>query len=331
MSSEIVAYKFDAYGNAADVIYQTKVPKPSIKTDTEVLVKIKAACVNPADLLFVGGWYNIKAESYPSPAGFEAAGIIEEAGKSSGFNKGQRVHIFCTFPATWSEYAVIDTKIVTPVPLPDNVSFEEGAQITVNPITALGMIDTLGVKKGEYLLQTAASSALGRIIIKFAKLQGIKTINVVRRDEHIEALKAIGADYVINSEKEDLVKRVREIVPGGVKYAVDSVAGKVGTDVVNSLASRGTVLVYGLLSGKPIEVDAVTLIFQRPTVTGFWVGPWIQEEPEKAKAAFKEVVESLKEKKIELEFKTFDGKTQMIEAIKHSTTPGKAEKTIVNF
>lgn len=330
MATDIIAYQFDAYGNAAEVVHQTKVPKPSIKSDTEVLIKVKAACVNPADLLFVAGIYNIKAKSFPSPAGFEAAGIIEEAGKASGYTNGQRVHI-CVAPSTWSEYVVVDTKFSKPVPLPDSVSFEEGAQVTINPITVLGMFSALGVQKGEYILQTAASSALGRILIQYAKLKGYKTINVVRRDEHIAPLKAIGADYVINSEKEDLVARVKEIVPGGVKHAVDAVAGKVGTDVVNSLASRGTVLVYGLLSGKPIEVDAVTLIFQRPNVTGFWVTPWMSENPEKAKEAFGEVIESLATKKISFEYKAFDGRTQMTEAIKHSTTPGKAEKTIVNF
>lgn len=88
------------------------------------------------------------------------------------------------------------------------------AQFTINPLTAYGLLAELGIQKGDFLLQTASASALGRFLIQIAKVRGIKTINVVRRDSQIEELKQIGADYVINYEKEDLVQRVNEITNG---------------------------------------------------------------------------------------------------------------------
>jgi len=322
------AYRFAGYGEPLKVVKLEKVPKPTLGSDTDLLIKVKAAAINPADLLYIEGRYFQQPSSFPAWAGFEGSGVVEEAGKSSGFHVGQRVHFR---GGSWAEYALVDAKTSPPVPLPDEVSFEEGAQITINPITVFGMILDLGVQKGEFLLQSAASSALGRILIQVAKLKGIKTINIVRRDEHIASLKAIGADYVINSEKDDVVAKVKEIAPEGIKYAVDAVAGKTGTDIVNTLAVEGKVLVYGLLSNAPIEVSAVTLIGKRPIITGFWLAPWLQENPDKIKPTFAEIVHLLATKQLVLESKTFDGKTQFADAYTHATTPGKTEKSILQF
>jgi len=325
----IAAYLIDSYGGG-EKVYLGSVPKPSIKNDTDILVKVKVGVVNPADLLYIGGVYNIKVESFPAQVGFEGSGVVEVAGKSSGYKVGQRVHY--TGLGTWSEYVVIDTAKGRTVPLPDEISFEEGAQLTINPITALSMILTLGAKKGEYLIQTGASSSLARIVILLAKAKGIKTINIVRRDEHIAGLKEIGADYVINSEKEDVVAKVNEIVPGGAQYAVDAVAGKLGAEVAKALAIKGVMLVYGLLSGFTIELDLISLLFKSVAVRGFYVYQWYDDsKKEEVKAAYDEIKAAIISRQLPLVYKAFDAKTQGAEAIKHSQTPGKSEKSILLF
>jgi NADPH:quinone reductase-like Zn-dependent oxidoreductase len=322
------AYQFDRYGDADQALHGNEnwtVPVPQAQ---EVLVQVKAAPINPSDLYYVKGLYPVKPSSFPAFAGAEGAGVVVAVGEGvDSALIGQRVHFIGAFNS-WAEYAV--TKVETLVPLADSTSFEIGAQLTVNPITALGMLAELGVSSGEFILQTAAASALGRLLIQVAKAKGVKTINIVRREEQKEELKAIGADFVINSETEDIVEKVQEITHGaGVKYAVDAVAGEVGTKVVQSLSFGGTVLIYGTLSFQPVQVEAPVAIFRAITVKGFWLVPWTQANPTKRDELYRELQELVAEGKITLPFKAFDLKTQLREAIHHSITPGKSEKTLL--
>jgi len=320
---------FDEFGKAQEVVQWREVEKPVIKNDDEVLVRIRASPIHPSDLMLVNGTYGIKPKFPAARLGSEAAGVIEEIGKAvHSLKVGQRVHVTYSIGA-WSEYIVVNAQVV--VPIPDELSFEEACQLSVNPLTVLGLIEELGIKKGEYLLQTAASSSLGRILIQFAKLRGIKTINVVRSDERVEELKAIGADFVINSTTEDLVTRVKEIAGNQLKHAIDAVAGDVGAEIVKTLGHKGTVLVYGVLSKNPYNLDIGSLIFKEVNVRGFWLVKWSQSNMEKIPALFKEVIEHLVAKNIVFPSHTFDAKTQLKEAITYALSPGKAEKAVLLF
>lgn len=140
--------------------------------------------------------------------------------------------------------------------------------------------EELDTQPGEWLLQTAAGSTLGRVVLQLAKLRGFKTINVVRRREQVEELKSLGADEVICTADEDLVARVREITGGsGVMKAIDAVGGATGAGVASALGRGGVVLVYGLLSMQPMPVDSGRMIFTTTTIRGFWLSQWMQAAP----------------------------------------------------
>ncbi|KAH9552828.1 hypothetical protein CY35_09G087300 [Sphagnum magellanicum] len=125
----------------------------------------------------------------------------------------------------------------------------------VNPTDLLsilyGILTDLKVPKGEYVLQTAAGSVLGRQLIQLAKHWGIKTINIVRRAEQKEELKALGADEVLSTdEEEDVTTRVKEITGGKLAYAaLDAVAGTLTKQVAASVRDGGQVNIYGVLGG----------------------------------------------------------------------------------
>jgi NADPH:quinone reductase-like Zn-dependent oxidoreductase len=168
--------------------------------------------------------------------------------------KGQRVVPFVQVEnlrkgqGTWQEYVAVRGDLVWVVP--DSISDVAAAQFVINPWTVHGMLSDLQIPKGEYVLQTAAGSALGRQLIKLAKHWDIKTINLVRRKEQKEELKALGADEVIATNDEDVVTRVKEITGGKLAYgALDAVAGELTKQVCASVRDGGQVFVYGVLAG----------------------------------------------------------------------------------
>ena len=133
------------------------------------------------------------------------------------------------------------------------------------------------------MLQTAAGSTVGRLVIQLARHLGIPTINVVRRRAAVEEIKALGGDEVVCTEDENLVRRVSEIAGlAGVRKAVDCVAGEIGAQVSRALAPGGEVVVYGALSthrqtdpaALTIPVAARSLIYETKVVRGFWLNRW---------------------------------------------------------
>jgi NADPH:quinone reductase-like Zn-dependent oxidoreductase len=187
--------------------------------------------------------------------------------------KGQRVVPFIALDlpnveGSWQQYVCVKEELVWAVP--DSISDEAAAQFVINPWTLYGMLTDLKVPKGEYVLQTAAGSVLGRQVIQLAKHWGIKTINVVRRGEQKEELKALGADEVIcTNEEEDVATRVKEITGGKLAYgAIDPVAGTLTKQVVASVRDGGQVFVFGFLGGNDVTVGVGDL-FRGVRLTGW--------------------------------------------------------------
>src|SRR5262249_41181120 len=145
-----------------------------------------------------------------------------------GFQVGQRVVPLGADLGTWQEYVTARAAAVLPVP--DGIDDLQASMLLVNPPTAWIMLtELLNVHPNEWILQTAAGSAVGAWVIKIAHRIGAKTINVVRRRDQVEALKALGADEVICTADEDLAERVKTITGGrGVPYALDAVGGELG-------------------------------------------------------------------------------------------------------
>src|SRR6202011_4295223 len=125
----------------------------------------------------------------------------------------------------WQEQVIVPARQV--VPVPRGLADEQAATFFVNPASALAMTRyVLNVPRGAWLLQTAAGSALGRMVIRLGRHTGFRTINIVRRREAVAELRGIGADEVLCSADEDIVKRVHEITGGaGAPSAIDAVAG----------------------------------------------------------------------------------------------------------
>jgi NADPH:quinone reductase-like Zn-dependent oxidoreductase len=141
------------------------------------------------------------------------------------------------------------------------------------------LLDKLNAPQDEYILQTAAGSVLGRVFIEFAKRRGIKTINLVRRKELVDELKAIGADEVLNTEDgTDIVEEIKRITNGKLAYgAIDAVGGELGLKISQGVRDDGHIFLYGALSGLDLQVSTTDLLFRNINYTGFWLSKYFKD------------------------------------------------------
>ncbi|UXY24320.1 zinc-dependent alcohol dehydrogenase family protein [Streptomyces cynarae] len=292
-------------GEPTDVLRLESRPVPTPKAG-QALVRVKATPIHASDLHVLRGRYGF-SPGFPAVGGaMECVGRVAVLGPDTeGPTVGERV-VVAAVPAvpgppvvgTWQEYLVADTQRLLPVP--EDLSDSSVCQLAVNPLTALLLVTReLDVQPGEWLLQTAAGSTVGRLVIQLSRHLGIRTINVVRRRAAVEEIEALGGDEVICTEDEDLLQRVTETAgPAGVRKAIDCVAGPVGAQVSQALAPGGEVVVYGALSthrqtdpaALTIPLQARSVIYETKTVRGFWLNRWFgTTSPEDALRALSQV------------------------------------------
>ncbi|MEL6559562.1 MAG: zinc-dependent alcohol dehydrogenase family protein [Bacteroidota bacterium] len=318
---------FEETGLPEDVlkVKDIEMPEPG---PGEIRIKVSTCNINPSDVMFVQGLYGIRPK-LPAVGGFEAAGIVDKCGEGVSLPQGMRV-IF-TAIGVWQEYVILPAKQV--IPAPEGMSDEVACQAFVNPFTAYGMLDIAGLEAGQFLMLTAGGSAFSKFVTQMAAKRGIKVVSTVRRDDLKEELKNLGAFAVINTETQDLIKEVRTLTEkNGVDYIFEAVGGKAGAIAMECLKNGGTMMVYGLLSLKPTPVNNGLILFKDLTIKGFWLTTWImglskEQMMEVTKNVFgsltTEQLKTATEKKYSLE--------EVVDAIKHSETPGRKGKIILEL
>ena len=271
------AIEFRAHGDPDRVLalLERPVPQPG---RGEARVRILASPINPSDLLYVRGRYSGVEPQFPAPVGFEGVGIVDALGPGANdVAVGQRVAVINGQGGNWAQYAVVPASSL--LPAPDGIPDQQVASFVINPASAILMVrHVLAVPRGEWLLQSAADSELGRMVIRLGRRDGIRTLNVVRRREEVAELEALGADAVIVAGERPIPEQVRDIVGrSGVSYAIDPVVGQTGTEMFEALAEDGKMLVYGSLTGQPIRVgdNPRHILSGRRRLEVFWFGYWL--------------------------------------------------------
>jgi NADPH:quinone reductase-like Zn-dependent oxidoreductase len=324
---------FDRPGPPAEVLTCRPDREKPTPGRGEVLVRMLASPVNPSDLLFVEGRYGLKPR-LPATPGFEGVGVVEQSGGGiiGWLRNGKRVAVINDRTGNWQDYAVVPARQVVPVPA--NVPDEQAASFFVNPATALALTgDVLRVRRGEWLLQTAAGSALGKMVIQLGRRNRFRTINVVRRREQVEELKKLGADEVLCEADGPFAVRVKELTGGaGVRCAIDPVGGATGTQVVQALAAGGTAVLYGLLSGEAVSVDPRFLITGSKRVQGFWLTDWMKRQRvPRLLRLFRQIGRLLGEGTIQTEVAATYPLEQIKEAVTHAAAGGKGGKVLLRI
>lgn len=321
---------FDAFGEPGHVLQVREVPTPT-PGPGQVRARMIASPINPSDLLVVQGLYGVLPK-LPSIPGFEGVGVVDAVGPGilGRFVKGKRVAVINSAGGNWAEYAVIPARQARPIP--DDIPDEQAAAYFVNPATVLALArHVLAVPKGEWLLQAAAGSTLGRMIIKLGRHDGFKTLNVVRRPEAVAELKALGGDAVISSSEGPIEEQVRKITGGaGVRYAIDPVGGETGMGLFRSLGEGGRLVLYGTLSGEPIAVDPRLVISGRRSIEGFWLGHWMRERSiPSALMLFREIASLIRQNVLSSEIGRVYSLDQIQDAVREAGQVGHKGKILV--
>ena len=232
-----------------------------------------ASAINPADLLMIEGRY--PGPTPPAALGIEGAGRIAALGPGvEGLAQGD--HVMVLERANWAERMRVPAARV--LRIPRELSFSDAAMLKANPPSAHLMLkDYVALQAGDWVIQNAANSAVGRHVIRLARDRGVKTANVVRRESLVGELEALGADLVV-VDGDDLAGRVRAAAGADapIRLALDAAGGESCQRLADCLSNGGTIVNYGFLSGKPCMVTPSHLIVHGLSLTGFWLVDFMQ-------------------------------------------------------
>lgn len=253
-------------------IEQVELPRPAAG---EVRIRVKALGLNRAETLLRKGTY-IETATFPSGLGLEAAGIVEAVGEGvEGFAPGDAVSVIpplsmVRWPA-YGERATFPAEHV--VKHPASLAWEEAAAVWMSYLTAYGaLIDIAGLKAGEFVVVTAASSSVGLAAIQIAHAIGAIPIAVTRKSAKRQVLTALGAAHVVASAEEDLAVRLGAIAgEAGVRVVLDAVGGPIFEPLASAMSRAGILIEYGGLSLQPTPFPLFAVLSKTLTLRGYLV------------------------------------------------------------
>jgi mitochondrial enoyl-[acyl-carrier protein] reductase / trans-2-enoyl-CoA reductase len=325
----INAAVYETHGNPADVLHVESRLWPA-PTAGEVVVKIRAAPINPADLNQIEGKYPVRAE-LPATPGFEGAGVVVDAGAEvKGLTSGALV-ILPHNIGTWRDAVAVKADELVVVPA--GIKPVHAAMLKINPMTAWRLLhDYVDLARGDWLIQNAANSAAGRAVIQIARELGYKTVNVVRRAELAGELRAEGGDVVL-VDSENLRHEVQDAIAGPpIRLGLNAVGGESALRLANCLAPGSTLVTYGAMSLQPLKIPNGLLIFKDLRFRGIWINKWYDNAaPAQRMEAFQHLFEMAKrgllQTKVEKAYPLSEAKT----AVSHAARGQRSGKIIFEF
>jgi trans-2-enoyl-CoA reductase len=329
MNTTCKAAIYETHGNPAEVLRVVECALPEPGPD-DVVVKMSAAPINPADLNSIEGKYPIRP-ALPATPGMEGAGLVTEVGSNvRDLAVGNQVILPHSY-GTWREMAVIAADKLVAAPL--EIEPVQAAMLKVNPITAWRMLhDFVPLKSGEWLIQNAANSAAGQCVIQIAKELGYKTVNVVRRAELVEELRALGADVVV-LDGEKLREEVAMRTEGAtIRLALNAVGGENALRMAKTLASDSTMVTYGAMSLQPLSIPNGMFIFKNLRFTGFWVNKWYDAAtPQQRSETFWPIFDMAKRGLLQTKVEKTYPLSEAQAAIKHAMQEKRGGKIVFQF
>lgn len=302
--------------------------------ENEVIVRVEAAPINPTDMGLMLGPADLSTLKTGGPAqnpvvtmtvpqdrlagarprigqslaiGYEGAGTVITAGSAVKQLEGKRVGTIAG--GMYADYRRARAQDV--VVLPDGATAADGAAMFVNPLTALGFVETMRSEGHKAIVHTAAASNLGQMLQKICVADGIALVNIVRSDEQAAILRGIGATYVLNSGDADFGRQLAQAVEEtGATIAFDAIGGgRLGSDILRAMERAATrrmagysrygsetpkqLYIYGTLDPAPTVLDRRTFGFAWST-GGWLLFPFLRKAgPEVAQRLRKRVVDEL--------------------------------------
>jgi NADPH:quinone reductase-like Zn-dependent oxidoreductase len=319
-----------SFGRPDTAIEAVEQADPGEPGAEEVVVEAEFAPINPADLLNIEGKYGAVPPPLPLTPGAEGVGRIAKAGSAVRHVKpGDRVLL--PGPGCWRERIKAPGKAV--FPLPEGADPKQLAMLRVNPPTAYLMLHQfVAPRAGQWLIQNAANSGVGHCLIRLARLAGMKTVNVVRREELVAPLRALGGDVVL-TDGPDLDVRVRAAIgAAALPLAIDAVGGSGTQRLARCVSDGGTVVNYGILSGEPCMVDGRETVFRDVRLRGFWLRKWFADTPPAQIAdVYRELTAKVADGTLAVEVEAVYPIRRIKEAVAHAARGGRSGKVLISF
>lgn len=244
----------------------------------EVLIRMRAAPINPNDLMLLDGTYEVK-KPLGTIAGFEGSGTVVASGGGAIARYLLGRDVACTAgdgDGTWAEYACADA--MRCAPLRRGTDLQQASMLLTNPLTSIVLLQTARRAGHRAFVQNAAAGAIGKMLVRLCARARLPLVNLVRRPEQAAALRALGAEHVIATSEPGADAALRKLCAElGVRFAFDAVAGEATEQLARAIGERGRILVYGMLSRAPCQIDPDTLVFRRLRVDGFTMYAWVED------------------------------------------------------
>lgn len=257
------------YGVPEDVARCVEAPDLGPPAPDEVVFRVLAFPINPADVWFCRGLYRLKPP-LPATPGAECVGRVEAVG-SSVRNVKVGDLVINLMRENWATARKVKSTDV--IRLPDGVDLQQAAMLRINPPTAeLLLSDIVDLKPGDWIIQNAANSGVGQLVISFARRRGLRTINLVRRESLFDDLYKLGGDVCL-VDGDNLKARVDAATGGAqVRYGIDAVGGHATERMGQCIGDGGIVCNYGAMSDEEPVFGKAELIFRGVSLTGMMLG-----------------------------------------------------------
>jgi len=318
----------DVFGDPAEVLHLAEVETPT-PGPGKVRVRTLLAPIHNHDLWTVRGQYGYKPPLPGAIGGTEAVGIVDAVGDGvDAALVGKRVTVVGV-NGTWAEYFLAPAASLIPVPaaIPD----EAAAQLIAMPFSAVALLEFLGAKSGDWIVQNTANGAVGKVLAMLAQARSVNVINLVRRDAGVAELEALGIANAVSTAAPEWKAKVRALTGGAKLIAgVDSVGGAAASDLLDLIGDDGLLVSFGSMTGEPMQVPSGPLIFKQITIKGFWMSKvGAAMSPADRARAIGELIGLVAKGDIKLPVEGVFALADITAAVKASLTPGKSGKVLL--
>jgi NADPH:quinone reductase len=266
-----------------EVLALQEVSDPRPPAAGEVLIRVKAAGVNPYDTYMRSGTYGARNPTLPFIPGSDAAGVVEAAGADVNLKAGDRVYTTGTLTGAYAELTLCDRSQVHA--LPPQVSYAQGASVYVPYATAYRALFQLSrARPGETVLIHGASGGVGLAAIQFASAAGLRVIGTAGSAEGLAAIRREGAREAVNHRAADYLQQILDITEGsGVDVLLEMLANVNLSHDLKLVARRGRIVVIG--SRGTVEINPREIMLREASIFGVYLWGVLPEEAAEIHAA----------------------------------------------
>lgn len=318
----------ERYGTPWEAARCAEVPDVGAPAADEVVFDVLAFPINPADMWFCRGSYRLKPP-LPATPGAECVGRVTAVGAGvKHVNPGDLV--INLQRENWAQKRKV--KGDDAVPLPAGIDLKQAAMVRINPPTAALMLsDFVQLKGGDWVIQNVANSAVGRLAIVLAHQRGLRTVNIVRRAELAAELQQLGADLVLVDGDDLAVRVARETGEAPIRLGLEAIGGRATGRIADCLASDGTLVHYGSMSGENPVVERSNFIYRGLRLTGFMLGRFLaRRSTAKVREIYADLARQVKEGELFAPVDTVYPIENIKEALAHADKGGRNGKILVS-